>query len=120
MSAPSPRPSAFLGIGNELLGELRIAFCALAVNIVENNRLAETWRFREPHIARNHAFEDLRSKEAAQIRCYLARERSPLVIHGKQDSFDFEAGIERAPDAHQGIQQLGNALQCKVFTLNRN
>src|SRR2546430_14867465 len=93
MSAPSPRPSAFLGIGNDLLGELCIAFCALAVNIVKNDRFAETWRFREPHVARNHAFEDLRSKEAAQIRCYLARERSPLVIHGKQDSFDFEAGI---------------------------
>src|SRR5258707_10635127 len=68
MSAPSPRPSAFLGIGDDLLGELRVAFCALAVNVIKNNRFAKTWRFREADIARNHALKDLCSEEAAQIR----------------------------------------------------
>src|SRR6202795_170917 len=65
MSAPSPRPSAFLGIGNDLLGELRVAFRPFAVNVVKNDRFTETWCLRKPHIARNHALEDLRSKETA-------------------------------------------------------
>src|SRR5437879_768815 len=100
MSAPSPRPSAFLGIGNDLLGELRIGFCTLAVNIVEYNWFSETRRFRQPYIARNHALEDLCPEKTAQIRGHLARERSPLVIHRKQDSFNFEAGIQSPADAH--------------------
>src|SRR5207253_5648025 len=45
------------------LGELCIAFCALAVSIVEYDRFAETWRFGKPHVAWNYAFEDLRSKK---------------------------------------------------------
>ena len=59
MSAPSPRPSAFLGIGNDLLGELRVTFCALAVNIVKNNRFAEAPSFGKPII-----FYDIHSKGA--------------------------------------------------------
>src|SRR6266566_937015 len=120
MSAPSPRPSAFLGIGNDLLGELRVAFCALAVNVVKNDRLTEAWCFCKPHIARNHAFEYLRPEETAQIRGNLAGKRCPLIIHGKKDSFDFEAWVQGATDAHQRIQQFRNALQRKVFALNRN
>src|SRR5258708_24085768 len=101
MSAPSPRPSAFLGIGNHLLGELSVAFCALAMNIVENDRLPETWSFRQPHIARNHTLEDLSSKEGAQIRGDLAGQRRSLVVHCQQDSLDFQVWIERTTDAHQ-------------------
>src|SRR5712692_2626361 len=93
MSAPSPRPSAFLGIGNDLLGELCIAFCALAVNVVKNNRFTETWCFCKPHIPRNHAFEYLSSKETAQIRGNLAGKRGALIIHRKQNAFDFEVRI---------------------------
>src|SRR5271165_722975 len=73
MSAPSPRPSAFLGIGNYLLGQLCVSLSALAMDIVENNRLTKTWRFRQPHIARNQTLEHLRSKETTQIRGYLPR-----------------------------------------------
>src|SRR4029077_12135494 len=104
MSAPSPRPSAFLGIGNNLLGELRVAFCALAMNIVENDRFPETWRFRQAHIARNDAFKDLRSKECAQVRGDLPGERGSLVVHGEEDSLDLQAWIQGAPDAHQRIK----------------
>src|SRR5467141_1170425 len=93
MSAPSPRPSAFLGIGNDLLGELRVAFSALAVNVVKNDRFSETGCFCKAHIARNHAFEYLRSEETAQIRGNLPGKGGPLIVHGEQDSFDFKAWI---------------------------
>src|SRR5258708_25435307 len=117
MSAPSPRPSAFLGIGNDLLGELRVAFCALAVNIVKNDWFSETWSFCKPHISRYHAFEDLCAKETAQISGNLAGKSRPLVVHCKQDTFDFEAWIEGAPDAHQCIQEFGVACERHVPTL---
>src|SRR5215470_6540665 len=73
MSAPSPRPNAFLGIADDLLGELGITLRPLAVYIIENNRFTKAWRFRQPHVARNHGLEDLRSEKAAKICGDLAR-----------------------------------------------
>src|SRR5260370_7041356 len=101
MSAPSPRRSAFLGIGNALLGELRVAFSALTMNVVKNDWFPETWCFRQAHIARNHALKDLGTEETAQIRGYLPRKRRSFIIHCKQDPFDFQASIQIPPDAHQ-------------------
>src|SRR5271156_2770550 len=73
MSAPSPRPSAFLGIDDYLLGELRIALGPFTMNIVENDRFTETWSFRQTNIARNDALKYLRTKKASQVRRNLAR-----------------------------------------------
>src|SRR5258708_2800817 len=73
MSAPSPRPKAFLGIGNDLLGELRVALGPFAVYVVENNRFTKTWRFRQAHVAWYHALEYLGTKKAAEIGRYLPR-----------------------------------------------
>src|SRR5258708_2974694 len=104
MSAPSPRPSAFLGIGNDLLGELVVTLSALAMNIVKNDRFPETWGFCQAHIPRNHALKDLCAEETAQIRGGLARKSCPFIIHRKQDAFDFKAWIQSAPDAHERVQ----------------
>src|SRR5882757_2917172 len=67
MSAPSPRPKAFLGIGNYLLSELCIALSPLTMHIVENNRFTEARSFCQAHIAWNHALENLRSEKTAKI-----------------------------------------------------
>src|SRR5215472_17196882 len=100
MSAPSPRPKAFLGIGNHLLGELCITIRPFTMHIIENNRLTETWCLGKPNISRNDTLEYLRSKKATQIRCHLARQCCPLVEHCKQNSFDLEARVEGPADAH--------------------
>src|SRR5437899_13045968 len=118
MSAPSPRPSAFLGIGNNLLGEQHIAFCALTVTIVKNDWFSKTWRLGKPHIAWDHALKYLRSEESAQIRGNLAGERSSFIVHGEQDAFDLKARIQGTADAHQRIQQFGNAFERQVLALN--
>src|SRR6267378_2582407 len=93
MSAPSPRPSAFLGIGDNLLGELRVAFRPFAVNVVKNDWFPETGRFCQANIARNDALKDLRTKKTAQIRGNLPRKRGPLVIHGEQDTLDLKTWV---------------------------
>src|SRR5690242_20455861 len=63
MSAPSPRPSAFLAIMDHLLGQMRVALGPFAVRVVKNNRLAEARGFRQPDVARNHGLENLAAKE---------------------------------------------------------
>src|SRR5277367_3799892 len=78
MSAPSPRPSAFLSISDYLLGQLRVSLSAPTIDIIENNRLTKAWCFRKTHIARNHALKYLRAKKTAQVRGYLTRERCAL------------------------------------------
>src|SRR6266446_6415621 len=120
MSAPSPRPSAFLGIGNYLLGELRVAFRPLAMNVIKNNRLPEAGSFRQANVARNHTVKDLGTKKTAQIRGNLPRKRRSFIIHCEENSLDFETRVQCPPDAHQRIQQLGNAFQCQGFALNRH
>src|SRR5580658_7520967 len=73
ISAPSPLPSAFRVIGNDLLGELRIALSPFAMNIVENNWFPEAGCLGKAHVARNHTLKYLRPEETAQIGGYLPR-----------------------------------------------
>src|SRR5262249_42871688 len=79
MSAPSPRPKAFLGIGNYLLGELCIALRPLTVHVIENNRFTETWGFSQPYVARNHTLKHLRSEKTTQVGGNLPRKRGALI-----------------------------------------
>src|ERR1700690_1157361 len=118
MSAPSPRPNAFLGIRNYLLGELGVPFCAPAMYIIENNRLTKTWRFRQANIPWDYALENLGPKKTAQIRRHLPGEGRPLIVHCQQDAFDLQLWIQRPPNPHQRIQQLGHSLQRQVFALD--
>src|SRR5437763_11443932 len=73
MSAPSPRPKAFLGIGNYLLSELRIPLSPLTMYVIENDRLTKAWRFGQTDIARNYALKNLCTEKTAQIGGNLAR-----------------------------------------------
>src|SRR5271169_2089994 len=107
MSAPSPRPSAFLDIVDYLLGKLRIPLSSLAMDVVENNRFTKTWCLREPYIPRNHALKHLIPKETAKIGRHLLRQGRSLVIHGQQYSFDFQLRVQRPANTHQRIEQLG-------------
>src|SRR5262249_49337438 len=59
MSAPSPRPKAFLGIGDYLLGKLCVSLSALTMYVIENNWLTKTRCFCKSHIARNQALKNL-------------------------------------------------------------
>src|SRR5258706_2642321 len=93
MSAPSPRPSAFLVIGDYLLSELCVALGPFAVHIIENNRLTEARRLREPDIARNNTLKNLCAKKTAQIGGDLARKSGAFIIHREQDALNFEARI---------------------------
>src|SRR6266851_1916205 len=96
MSAPSPRPRAFLGIGNHLPAELCVTLGPLAMNVVKNDGLSE---------------------EATEVRGDLPRKRRSFIIHRQENAFDFEAWIQSSPNAHKRIQQFGYAFESEVFTL---
>src|SRR5579862_8005693 len=81
MSAPSPLPKAFLVIEDDLLSKICVSLGPAAVNVVKNDGFAETGRLRQADIARNYRLENLSAEETAQIRCNLAGQRGPLVIH---------------------------------------
>src|ERR1700720_174729 len=81
MSAPSPRPSAFLGIGDYLLSQLSVALGSFAVYVIENNRLTETRRLRQANVTRNGALKNLCAEKTAQIGGDLPRQGRSLVVH---------------------------------------
>src|ERR1700733_3196059 len=120
MSAPSPLPSAFLVIEDDLLSKICVALSPFAMNVVKNDGLAEARRLREAHISRYQSLEDLGAEKTAQIGGDLARERGSLVIHRQKNAFDLEFRIQRATDAHQRVEQLGDAFQSQILALNWN
>ena len=75
-------------------------------------------RFCKAHVARNDGFKHLGSKEAAEIRSYLAGQGRALVVHCKEDALDCEVRIQSPADAHQCVEKLGDALKGEVFALN--
>src|SRR5437588_12951459 len=74
ISAPSPRPSAFLAIRYHLFRKMRVALRPSAVRVIKNDGLAETRRLRQTAVARNVALEDLRAGNRAQVICDLTLE----------------------------------------------
>src|SRR5215467_10233100 len=100
ISAPSPRPRAFLAIGDHLLSQVRVALGPFALLVVNDNRLAETRRFRQANVARNDALEYLSAKKSAQVAGNLTRKRGAVVVHRKQDALDFQVRVQGASDAH--------------------
>src|SRR5260370_8130005 len=89
MSAPSPRPRAFLGIGNHLPGELCVTLGPLAMNIVENDGLSKAGRLGEANVARDQALEDLRSEQATEVRGDLPRKSPSFTFPRPSNPFNF-------------------------------
>src|SRR3989442_13323239 len=117
MSAPSPRPRAFLGIGNHLPGELCVTLGPLAMNIVENDGLSKAGCFGEANVARDQALEDLRSEEATEVRGDLPRKGRSFIIHRQENAFDFESWIQNYPNSHKSIPVFGYDFVRPVFAL---
>src|ERR1700722_1902519 len=111
MSAPSPLPSAFLVIEDDLLSKICVSLGPFAMNVVKDDGLAETRGLSQPNILRNQRLEDLRAEKAAQVGGDLTRERSSLVVHREKDAFDLELWIERPANTHERIEQLRDAFQ---------
>src|SRR6266699_6627908 len=120
MSAPSPRPSAFLAIGNYLLCELDVGLGTFTMNVVKYDWLSVTGCFGQSHVSGNYTVENLSAKKTPEVGGNLTRECCPIIVHGQDDSLNGQTRIERATDSHQSVQYFGNAFQRKVLALNRH
>lgn len=50
----------------------------------------------------------------------MAGEGGAFVKHREKNSFDFEARIECAANAHKGVKEFGHAFEGEIFALNRD
>ena len=83
MSAPSPRPNAFLATGDYLLGKLDVGFGAFTMNVVEYDWLAMAGCLGQANISRDHGLEYLRAEEASEDRRVTWRDsvvRSSYIV----------------------------------------
>ena len=71
--------------------------------VVEERRLPEARGLGKADVTGNDGGEDLGTEKAAKVGCNLARQRSSLVVHCEEDSFDREGRIEGPSHAHKGI-----------------
>ena len=78
------------------------------------------WSLGQPHIPGDDGLEDLMSEEAAQISRYLFGERRSVVIHCKKHAFDLEPRVDRPSDPHMRVEELGDAFNRQILTLNRD
>src|SRR3989338_1074024 len=117
-SALSPLPSALRVMGDDLLGEFEITLAAARLRVVEQDGLAVARGFGQAHVPGDDAREHLGAEEVAQVSQDLARKVGALVVHGEEDPFDGELRVERAPDAHQGVEQLAHTLQGQILALD--
>jgi len=90
------------------------------VKIVKDDWFSEAGSLGQAHIARNYALKDLGAKKPAKIGGYLAGESGALIEHGEKNSFDFEARIESAANAHEGVEEFGDAFESELFALDGN
>ena len=93
-------------IGEYLLGQLDIAFCALRADVIGQNRLAVAWGFGQPDVPRDHGSEDFAFEEVSQVLRDLAGQGCTVIKHSQQDTFDFEFVMERIADAVDRVEKL--------------
>jgi hypothetical protein len=102
----------------DFLGEFEIAFGAPGARIVENGRFAVAGSFGEADIAGNAGVVEELTEERLEFAGYALGEIGAVVVHGEDDAFDKEAGIERLTDAFDGIEELADAFEGKILGLH--
>ena len=90
------------------------------MRVVADNRLSITRRLGQSDIPRNHRLENLEPVEVPQVGSDRRREVGALVVHGEEKPFNHQSGIVQTPDARERVEELGDAFQGVVFTLNGN
>src|SRR5713101_7711533 len=131
-SNPRPKPLIFTvlflssracrrsGAAQYFSGQLEIRLCALGVSIVAYCGHAVARRFGEPDIARNNSIVNLVAEVLLQLVGNLLRQEIPGIIHGAQQAFDLQPGIEIGVHSFNRRDQIAQTLERVVFALHRD
>src|SRR5512135_1134228 len=117
--APSPLPSADLDMVDYLPGQAQVALRAPGADIVHYYRLTEAGGLGKAYVPGYHRLVDLLPEMLSYLGLHLAGEVVTSVVHGEQYALHGQAGVQRGADQVERAEQLGEALQCEVFALDR-
>ena len=76
--------------------------------------------FAEAHIARNDGIEDQVAEVTLDFFVNLITEAQTIVKHRQQETFNLELRVEFRLDDFDGVEQFGDTLERKEFTLHRD
>jgi len=102
----------------DFLGEFEVAFSATGARIIEDGRFAVAGSFGEADIAGNAGVVEELAEERLEFAGYALGEIGAVIVHGENDAFDKEAGIESLTDAFDGIEELADAFEGKILGLH--
>jgi hypothetical protein len=88
--------------------------------VVEHHGHSVAWCLGQTDIPRDDGLEYLRPEKAPKIGGHLFRKSRAVVVHREENTLDCERWIDRSADAHERVEQLGDALDGKEFALNRH
>ena len=57
-------------------------------------------------------------EELPKVLLYLAGQIGSIVVHGQQNTLDFDLGSEGLADAIERVQKLGDAFESEEFALH--
>ena len=97
-----------------------MVFGSGGVRIVQDCGESVAGGFAQFYIALDDGVEHQFLEVAFHLVVYLVGLAQPRVIHGQQESLDFECGVQLGLDDFDGVQQFADAFQCKVFGLYGN
>lgn len=62
--------------------------------------------------------ENLGSKEASKVGGDLLGKCGPVVVHREKYPFNSQRGVNRSAQAHQRVEQFGDAFKSEILALN--
>jgi hypothetical protein len=104
--------------GEDFEGEVAVGFGSAGAGVVEGYGLAVAGSFGEADVAGDAGFEELFSEEAFEVFSDLLGEVGAVVVHGEEDAFEGEGGVEDLGDAVEGGHELGDAFEGEVLGLH--
>src|SRR5689334_13974466 len=87
---------------------------------MRNNGMTKAWRFAQLGIAVNNSIKRHLLKVHLHFFHHLVRKAEARIIHGEENSFYGKIRIEARLHKLNGVEQLAQSFQRKVFALYRN
>src|ERR1700722_8268959 len=102
----------------DLFGQVQVIDGALAERITQDHRLTYAGSLADLRIPVDDRIEHDLVEMFSYLADHLVAKAEPAVIHGHQDTFDGQFGIEAALYDLNGIEQLAQSFQGKEFGLD--
>src|SRR5690606_7007066 len=105
---------------DEFVAELDVCFRSARAFVINDAGQAVAGRLGQAHIARYDSLE----YAVAEVRFYLCGhlllQGHARIEHNAQQSYQLQVRIDVAMHALDGVDEVGQAFQCKIFTLHGN